>query len=523
MTVRIAHSRRGVDAEQRFQSSGSSASVSSGLAAPWLGLNGNHANSSVFGGSQTFFSTLGISFTRCQIQQGQVNDDNGVPLLTDMATCSSIGQTPVVVVSPSTYGGGAFPTGGAIATFATYFVSQVQAVESAYPKLGALYEIDNEPWNFYSPGATAAQYADLVVQVINACITAKLDVTRVFPMIKDMAWIGGMYSQQATLKTIVQGWSFHPYGPPPPQYGTNTIQGISAIPNARGTLFSGANNIIISEVGFQDRQISNTAGGGVSDANNGQVAEWMQLLLEQALEYRLAGWLRAMLIFHRTSGNFAMVVVNSSGVLTPAGTALVQFGGRSKSGIPGRAFAPRSPGLWLPYDDNAVAATMDPVAAGSTVTPGAGRILSYRVRVDSYEFVSKVVVAIPTAGVGLTAGQCFIALYQQQANNVWAQQLISADQSGNWNSTGLKTISFTGGQSLVPGYYIIAILQNFATSGAGFYGSAVSTAINFGGFGTMPQRAMQGAATGITSLPGTMDLHVNQNSAANMIFAALCP
>jgi hypothetical protein len=522
MTVRLASSRRGVDAEQARSSS--SAASSSSLSAPWLGLNGNHVNTSVFAGNQTQFSQLGISFTRCQQVQGQANDDNGVPLLTDIATISGIGQVPVVVISAPNYNTGTYPTGGAIATYAAFVVSTIQSIELAFPKLGTLYEIDNEPWNFYAPAGTAAQYADVVVQVINAVLAAKLDVTRVFAVVKDLAWITSMYAQQATLKTIVQGWSFHPYGPPPPQYGTNTIQGISAVANARTTLFSGANNILISEVGFQDRQISNTAGGGVSDANNGQVVEWMQLLLEQALEYRLAGWLRAMLIFHRTSGNFAMVQVNTSGTLTPAGVALTQFGARSKSGVSGRAFAPRTPSVWLPYDDNAVAATMDPAIAQSTFTPGFGRICTFRLRVDSYDFCSKVIVGIPTAGVGLTAGQCFIALYQQQANNVWSQQLISADQSGNWNSTGIKTISFTGGQSLVPGYYWIAILQNGATTPAGFYGAGAATgAINFGGFGTAPQRCMQGVATGQTSLPGTMDLHINQNNAAGLVFAALAP
>jgi hypothetical protein len=400
-----------------------------------------------------------------------------------------------------------YVTGAAIETYASWFVSQVQAIDAAVPSRSTLYTIDNEVWNFYSPAATAAQYADVVVAVLNAAASAGLDLTRIYPQIKDASWVPAMYVEQPTLGTLVEGWDCHPYGPPPPGYASSTGQGIASLPTLRQTVTSGADNIIVSEIGFTDQSVLGAPSSSIhATATSTQAAEWLSDLLEQAAAYRAAGWLRALLVYHRTADGYAMVEVNTNGTLTQQGQALIAFNQRMRPNA-NSGYAPRTPGIWLPYDDGLFAATMDPAAAHDAVQLVASRIHFFRVRVDVFDFASRITVWLDTGGT-LTSGQCFAGIYQQQLASgagSYVLQEATSDQAAAWTAgqEGRKMMSLSG-QSYLPGYYWIALLANGSVMPK-FRGVSVGSQWNLGNFGVLPQRVMQSQGT-YTSLPSSLDL-----------------
>lgn len=59
--------------------------------------------------------------------------------------------------------------------------------------------------------------------------------------------------------------------------------------------------------------------------------------------------------------------------------------------------------------------------------------------------VSNITVYVSTAGVGLTSGQCFAVIYGSDGTRL----AYTADQSGVWNSTGLKTMALATPSSSV--------------------------------------------------------------------------
>ncbi len=71
----------------------------------------------------------------------------------------------------------------------------------------------------------------------------------------------------------------------------------------------------------------------------------------------------------------------------------------------------------------------------------AGRLALIRLRRVPASPITNIIVGIPTAGSGLTAGQCGAALYDTSANRLG----VTGDQSTAWQSTGVKVMPISGG------------------------------------------------------------------------------
>jgi hypothetical protein len=110
------------------------------------------------------------------------------------------------------------------------------------------------------------------------------------------------------------------------------------------------------------------------------------------------------------------------------------------------------------------------------------------------------VVGIEAAGATLTAGQCFVGLY----NSSGTRLAVSADQSANWTSTGLKTIALTAPQTLAVGSYYVAILAVGTTPPQFAMGAGGATTVS-AGLATGAARFLTGP-TSQTSLPASITL-----------------
>lgn len=114
---------------------------------------------------------------------------------------------------------------------------------------------------------------------------------------------------------------------------------------------------------------------------------------------------------------------------------------------------------WLPSDQGLIAWTMDPSEAANQFALVSGTLYFLGVWVRANATLTNVVVPVNAAGVTLTAGQNLAGVYNAAGTRV----AVSADQSGNWTTTGNKTVAMTAPVALTPGLHYIAILSNGTT------------------------------------------------------------
>lgn len=115
---------------------------------------------------------------------------------------------------------------------------------------------------------------------------------------------------------------------------------------------------------------------------------------------------------------------------------------------------------WSPIDHNLQSWAFDPAHANSTYTLATGGTV-YVVAVKmNPRVITNVVAAVTTAGSVLTSGQCFAGVYQNGA-------LLgsTADQSGVWNSTGLKTMPLASPVQVTQGGLVYVALVFNGTTG----------------------------------------------------------
>lgn len=161
-------------------------------------------------------------------------------------------------------------------------------------------------------------------------------------------------------------------------------------------------------------------------------------------------------------------------------------------------------------DHNLLAWTQDPATAAGGFTLSTGVVYLSKIKITSRStVVSNILYGVTTLGSALTAGQCFVGLY----NSSGTLLVSSADQSGVMNTTGLKTAAITP-QTLAVGSYYVAFLANgTGTLPAVAGGGGVSSAVN-AGLTTGTARFLN-TATGNTALPATITLaSQTQNIAA---------
>ncbi len=161
-------------------------------------------------------------------------------------------------------------------------------------------------------------------------------------------------------------------------------------------------------------------------------------------------------------------------------------------------------------DHNLLTWTQDPATLNGGYTLATGQVYLSKVKITSRSTVaSNILYGVTTAGTALTAGQCFVGLY----NSSGTLLISSADQSGVMNSTGAKTTAITP-QTLAVGYYYVAFLAvgtGTLPSVAG--GGGVSSTIN-AGLTTATARFLN-TATGNTALPATITLSAQSTNTAS--------
>jgi hypothetical protein len=172
---------------------------------------------------------------------------------------------------------------------------------------------------------------------------------------------------------------------------------------------------------------------------------------------------------------------------------------------------------WMPLDYGALAWTDDPgtLNGQTTASPVAGTVYLVKLMVPAACAPTSIWMNVATAGVGLTSGQCFAALF----SSAGALLQVTADQSGAWNSTGNKQMTISS-QALPAGVCYVGQFQNFATSGARFHaGSNGIVAVNFNLSAANSRFATDSTNTGrTTSMPATLGTLAASN---NALWAAL--
>jgi hypothetical protein len=302
----------------------------------WLGLNGNN---STYLGPVDYFSEREIVYDR----GGPIEFTAGELPKGGVETDVEEGMIPVVVIEYESYDGQyksdpEFPqkrTGKEIAegksTIKAYvhgFVKTAAAVlqEAANknPEVPVLLEPMNEPWGYTTPQYNGAEYGEVIAELLPEAQKAGIPLADIYVgAIGKDGWVPSMYKAQAKLETEVQGWYFHPYGPPNGTHEENS-EGIQSLPYVQAEMTSGQNNIIVSEVGYCAKDVNEGIGcNGTEESVT--AATHLTEMLDNAQPYHEAGWLKALLVYSRNAGGWAMQTEPGVGALTKQGKALEAF------------------------------------------------------------------------------------------------------------------------------------------------------------------------------------------------------
>jgi streptogramin lyase len=296
----------------------------------WLGLNANYgeqgeATVGEFKGHQVVYDR-GYGLEWLAGEKGTLGTWTGDYL----AASLSHGFIPVITVEyagwiPWNKVSSPLPSGAALETYVNNFVTTVKSVRQMYPTQKILFEPMNEPYG----NGTGAQYANIVAPLLSRLQEEGVPLDTVYlaawghDLVNGEPWIPEMYAAQSSLKTLARGWYFHPYGPPNGPV-VNDNEGIASVPTVQAQMFSGQNNIIVSELGFCSLGTKCTEGPTNSHAESAsQAGQWLGEALNNAVPMRKAGWLRALIVYNRTAVGWEM---GNTGALTPSGQALETFG-----------------------------------------------------------------------------------------------------------------------------------------------------------------------------------------------------
>lgn len=227
---------------------------------------------------------------------------------------------------------------GYVEKFVTSASVILKAVSEKYPGMPVLFEPMNEPWGYTTPQYSGTEYAAVVAKLLLAAKEAGIPLTDIYiaaigknctktSECTANGWVPAMYSAQASLKTEIQGWYFHPYGPPTGHSSEDDSEGIQGVPLVREKMTSGQNNIIVSEVGYCDHEINEALEspvcGGEGETGTKAAAN-LSTMLESALPYREARWLKALIVYSRDAGGWAMQEYPSK-VFSKGGESLEAF------------------------------------------------------------------------------------------------------------------------------------------------------------------------------------------------------
>ncbi len=95
-----------------------------------------------------------------------------------------------------------------------------------------------------------------------------------------------------------------------------------------------------------------------------------------------------------------------------------------------------------------------------SVEAGAGTLRLSLMRRLPAATITNLHIVVTTAGSGLTAGQCFAALYSRAGTRLG----VTADQSTDWASVGVKTMPLTAPVAVPAGDYYVGLWYNGTTA-----------------------------------------------------------
>lgn len=139
------------------------------------------------------------------------------------------------------------------------------------------------------------------------------------------------------------------------------------------------------------------------------------------------------------------------------GTSFVNAPGNlTLSGTSGATWTlPGGEGMAFPSDQGLIAWSYDPAIPSNGSAPASGTIQLVKLIIRNACTVTNVLANVSGAGATLTAGQNLAGLY----NSAGTLLSATADQSGSWTSTGLKTMALSAAQAVQPGAYWVALLS----------------------------------------------------------------
>lgn len=315
----------------------------------WLGLN---YNSSAGIGRLDAFASLGIVYDRAGrlVVNAGMLPRPGSQFGEGLARSVAAGMIPIVVVDPKTgpLGCAGDPNASTLClpvsqhdvdAFVSGFVATARAARALYPQRRILFEPMNEPWNWpFPPGSQsgrrgAAEYAAVLARLLPAARAAGIPLGDIY-VAGDGAeqdgtrWIPDIYAAQPCLapgpRTCgpIAGWNVHAYGLP-----GHRDQGIDSVPAMHADMRSGADNVIISEVGFCSTDVDHATGcdqnAPTLDADDAQVTTWLRETLQSAARMHRQGWLRALVLWNRGPDAWGMQTI--TGQLTAQGRELATF------------------------------------------------------------------------------------------------------------------------------------------------------------------------------------------------------
>ncbi len=220
--------------------------------------------------------------------------------------------------------------GGYVEGFVRTASAVLSLVSERYPGMRVLLEPMNEPWGYTTPQFNGGEYADVIAALLPAAAAAQIPAGDIYVAATGRGWVPAMYGAQPRLGSEIEGWYLHPYGPPAGVEDQES-EGIQSLPLIQAAMTSGQNNIIVSEVGYCAEEVNNPTGieGGVgchgfSVKDSTVAASDLSGMLGNSRPYQEAGWLRALIVYSRNDGGWAMQSYPEL-TLTKSGEALEAF------------------------------------------------------------------------------------------------------------------------------------------------------------------------------------------------------
>lgn len=299
---------------------------------PWLGLDGNSVPG--LGPTSTFVSHAIVYDRSGPIEwvAGERVRTHGRLTRAGRALAFSLaaGMRPVITIEYAQYDGRyesdpSFPnTQPGLTEYVRGFVTTAREIRANFPGAPIWFEPMNEPWGYTTPQYNGAQYAAVIAALLPAAAAAGIPSDDIFVAATGRDWVPQMYEAQPQLETEIAGWYLHPYGPPSGSRNEGT-EGIQSLPAIRAQMRSGQSNLIVSEVGYCALDVNEGSGCQAPYATRSAsaAAHMLTAMLNNALAYHEEGWLRALLVYSRNAGGWAMQL--PGGRLTAAGRALIAF------------------------------------------------------------------------------------------------------------------------------------------------------------------------------------------------------